>query len=76
MRFASAVHSPACAGGARNRTTVVNAFSARQASLRCCGWFGSKRATSDYSFVDRSLPAGHAHTSCGPLANRRIWVND
>jgi hypothetical protein len=49
MRFAAAVHSAAWAGGARNRTTVVKAFSARQALLRCCGLVGSKSAVSDCS---------------------------
>jgi hypothetical protein len=47
MRFALAVHSAAWAGGARNRTTVVNAFSVRQALLRCCGLVGSKSVVSD-----------------------------
>ena len=49
MRFASAVHSAACAGGATNRTTVVNALSARQAALRCRGLVGSKPAVSERS---------------------------
>jgi hypothetical protein len=61
MRFASAVHSAATAGGAKYRITLVNTFSLRQATLRCNGLLGSKSATSDCS----------AAISCGSSLSRR-----
>jgi hypothetical protein len=51
MRFASAVHSAACAGEGTNRTIVVNALGARQAVLRCPVLVGSKPAVSERSLA-------------------------
>ena len=57
MRFASAVHSAACAGGATNRTTVMNTLSERQAALRCCALVGSKPASERNVAISCALTA-------------------